>query len=103
MIAIGPLLVLLALLGAPLFVVIAASAIWGFTQEGIDLQAVVIEFYGMAEMPILLAIPLSLSSIYPISTLHALYDMAHPAGAVILVLLGIAVIVLTVLSRKEFR
>ena len=58
MLAIGPLLVLLALLGAPLFVVIAASAIWGFTQEGIDLQAVVIEFYGMAEMPILLAIPL---------------------------------------------
>ncbi len=58
MIAIGPLLVLLALLGAPLFVVIAASAIWGFTREGIDLQAVVIEFYGMAEMPILLAIPL---------------------------------------------
>ena len=58
MIAIGPLLVLLALLGAPLFVVIAASAIWGFSREGIDLQAVVIEFYGMAEMPILLAIPL---------------------------------------------
>ncbi len=58
MIAIGPLLVLLALLGAPLFVVIAASAMWGFTQEGIDLQAIVIEFYGMAEMPILLAIPL---------------------------------------------
>ena len=58
MMAIGPLLALLALLGAPLFVVIAASAMWGFTQEGIDLQAVVIEFYGMAEMPILLAIPL---------------------------------------------
>ena len=58
MLAIGPLLVLLALLGAPLFVVVAASAMWGFTQEGIDLQAVVIEFYGMAEMPILLAIPL---------------------------------------------
>ena len=52
---------------------------------------------------ILLAIPLSLSSIYPISTLHALYDMAHPAGAVILVLLGIAVIVLTVISKKEFK
>jgi len=31
---------------------------WGFTQEGIDLQAIVIEFYGIAEMPILLAIPL---------------------------------------------
>jgi C4-dicarboxylate transporter DctM subunit len=58
MMAIGPLLALLALLGAPLFVVIAASAMWGFTQEGIDLQAIVIEFYGIAEMPILLAIPL---------------------------------------------
>ncbi len=58
MIAIGPLLILLALLGAPLFAVIAASAMWGFTKEGIDLQAVAIEFYGIAEMPILLAIPL---------------------------------------------
>jgi C4-dicarboxylate transporter DctM subunit len=58
MIAIGPLLVLLALLGAPLFAVIAASAMWGFSQEGIDLQAISIEFYSIAEMPILLAIPL---------------------------------------------
>jgi C4-dicarboxylate transporter DctM subunit len=56
--AIGPVLILLALLGAPLFAVIAASAMWGFTQEGIDLQAISIEFYGIAEMPILLAIPL---------------------------------------------
>jgi tripartite ATP-independent transporter DctM subunit len=54
----GPLLALLALLGAPLFAVIAASAMWGFTREGIDLQAIAIEFYGIAEMPILLAIPL---------------------------------------------
>ena len=58
MIAVGPLLVLLALLGAPLFAVIAASAMWGFTREGIDLQAIAIEFYSIAEMPILLAIPL---------------------------------------------
>lgn len=57
-IAIGMLLVLLALLGAPLFAIIAASAMNGFIREGIDLQAVVIEFYGIAEMPILLAIPL---------------------------------------------
>ena len=58
MIAIGPLLVVLALLGAPLFAIIAASAMWGFSKEGIDLQAIAIEFYGIAEMPILLAIPL---------------------------------------------
>jgi tripartite ATP-independent transporter DctM subunit len=51
-------LLLLALLGAPLFAVIAASAMWGYHQQGIDLQAIAIEFYGIAEMPILLAIPL---------------------------------------------
>jgi len=56
--AIGPVLLLLALLGAPLFAVIAASAMWGFSSEGIDLQAIPIEFYSIAEMPILLAIPL---------------------------------------------
>jgi tripartite ATP-independent transporter DctM subunit len=57
-IAVGPILLLLALLGAPLFAVIAASAMFGFSKEGIDLQAIAIEFYGIAEMPILLAIPL---------------------------------------------
>jgi tripartite ATP-independent transporter DctM subunit len=51
-------LALLALLGAPLFAIIAASAMLGFMREGIDLQAIAIEFYGIAEMPILLAIPL---------------------------------------------
>ena len=57
MIAVGPILLLLALLGAPLFAVIAASAMFGFGKEGIDLQAIAIEFYSIAEMPILLAIP----------------------------------------------
>ncbi len=52
------LLILLALLGAPLFAIIAASAMWGFYREGIDIQALAIEFYGLAEMPVLLAIPL---------------------------------------------
>lgn len=56
--ALGPLLLLLALLGAPLFAVIAASAMLGFLREEIDLQALAIEFWGIAEMPILLAIPL---------------------------------------------
>ncbi len=51
-------LILLALLGAPLFAIIAASALWGFYREGIDFQALAIEFYGIAEMPVLLAIPL---------------------------------------------
>ena len=51
-------LLLLALLGAPLFTVIAASALWGFYQSEIDLAVVAIEFYRLAEMPILIAIPL---------------------------------------------
>jgi tripartite ATP-independent transporter DctM subunit len=51
-------LLLLALLGAPLFAVIAASALWNFHGADIDLQVVAIEFFGIAEMPILLAIPL---------------------------------------------
>ncbi len=55
---IAALLIVLALLGAPLFALIAASAMWGFRQEGIDLQAVAIEFYGIGEIPLLIAIPL---------------------------------------------
>lgn len=57
-ILVGLALLLLALLGAPLFAIIAASALWGYHREGIDFQALAIEFYGLAEMPILLAIPL---------------------------------------------
>jgi len=57
MIASG-LLLLLALLGAPLFAVIAASALLGFHSEEVDLQVVGIEIYRLAEMPVLLAIPL---------------------------------------------
>lgn len=52
------LLLLLALYGAPLFAVIAASAMWSFHGEGIDLSVMGIEIYRVAEMPILLAIPL---------------------------------------------
>jgi tripartite ATP-independent transporter DctM subunit len=51
-------LILLALFGAPLFTIIGASALWGFYQSDIDLSVVVIEFFRLAEMPILMAIPL---------------------------------------------
>ena len=52
------LLLALVLLGAPLFAVIAASAMLGFSRSGIDLSVVAIEFFGISEMPILVAIPL---------------------------------------------
>ncbi|MDQ2697057.1 MAG: TRAP transporter large permease subunit [Pseudomonadota bacterium] len=51
-------LLLLALLGAPLFALIAAAALLGFQRSGVDLTVVAIEFYRLAEMPLLLAIPL---------------------------------------------
>ncbi len=58
MILAGLLLLLLALLGAPLFSIIAASAMLGFYRSDIDLSVMAIEFYRIAEMPVLLAIPL---------------------------------------------
>lgn len=51
-------LVILALFGAPLFTIIAASAMFGFFGSEIDLSVMAIEIFGLAEMPILLAIPL---------------------------------------------
>ena len=51
-------IVLLALLGAPLFILIAGGAMLGYLRSDIDLSAIAIEIFGIAEMPILLAIPL---------------------------------------------
>ena len=51
-------LLLLALAGAPLFAVIGASALWGFYQTEVDLQVMAVEIYRVAEMPVLIAIPL---------------------------------------------
>ncbi|MBL36311.1 MAG: C4-dicarboxylate ABC transporter [Oceanospirillaceae bacterium] len=51
-------LLLLALAGAPLFTVIAASALWGYYQTDVDLQAMAVSIYRVAEMPVLIAIPL---------------------------------------------
>ena len=58
MILIGLILIVMALLGAPLFTIIGASALWGFYSEEIDLAVIAIEIYRLAEMPVLLAIPL---------------------------------------------
>lgn len=58
MILAGIALVLLALLGAPLFAVIAASVMLSFAHAGTDLSVVMIEIYRLTEMPTLLAIPL---------------------------------------------
>jgi len=58
MILTGILLILLAVLGAPLFAVIAAGALLGFARSGVDPMIVPMEIYRIAETPVLLAIPL---------------------------------------------
>ncbi|MBL3599857.1 MAG: TRAP transporter large permease subunit [gamma proteobacterium endosymbiont of Lamellibrachia anaximandri] len=69
LIALG--LILIALFGAPLFAVIGASALIGFHQSEIDLAVVAIEFYRIAEMPVLLAIPLFTFAGYLLSESNA--------------------------------
>jgi len=51
-------LVVLAAIGAPLFALIAAVALLGFHRSGQDGIAVAVEFYRLADMPALIAIPL---------------------------------------------
>jgi tripartite ATP-independent transporter DctM subunit len=54
----APLLLLLAILRTPLFVVIALSAMLGFHSLDVDLSVISIEIYRLAEMPVMIAIPL---------------------------------------------
>ncbi len=58
MILLGIALVLLAVLGAPLFAVIAASALIGFARADIDIMVVPMEMFRVSEIPVLIAIPL---------------------------------------------
>ena len=51
-------LVLLAIVGAPLFAVIATSAMLGFYREETDLMNMALEIQGIGDLPFLAAIPL---------------------------------------------
>ena len=52
------LLTVLVLLGAPLFIIIATSALYGFHSVDIDLSVIAIEIYRISDTPVLVAIPL---------------------------------------------
>ena len=93
------LLLAIALLGAPLFAVIAASAMAGFYREELDLSIMAIEFYRLAEMPILLAIPLFTFAGYLLSESRAAARLVRltqallgwmPGGLAIVALLACA-------------
>ncbi|HJU40688.1 MAG TPA: TRAP transporter large permease subunit, partial [Tahibacter sp.] len=51
-------LLVLAVLGAPLFALLGAVALIGFSQAGQEGIAVAVEFYRLGDMPALIAIPL---------------------------------------------
>ena len=51
-------LVVLAFLGAPLFVIILAVAMIGFYSQGVDLSVIPIEIYRITDAPVLVALPL---------------------------------------------
>jgi tripartite ATP-independent transporter DctM subunit len=48
----------LIILGVPLFVIIATSALYGFSRIDVDLSVIAIEIYRIVDTPVLLAIPL---------------------------------------------
>ncbi|MFA7633658.1 MAG: TRAP transporter large permease subunit [Thiohalomonadaceae bacterium] len=82
-VVISLLLLGLALLGTPLFIVIAASALLGFYSSDIDLSVVLIAFYRLAEMPILLAIPLFTLAGYLLSESKAPQRLVNLSNALL--------------------
>lgn len=58
MIVVSLLLLLLAILGAPLFTIIATSAMVGFSSNDTELMTIALELLSISQMPILTAIPL---------------------------------------------
>ena len=58
MIAVTVVLILLAVLGAPLFAIIATSAMLGFQRDDTDLMNMALEVLSIADLPFLAAIPL---------------------------------------------
>jgi tripartite ATP-independent transporter DctM subunit len=83
MIIVSLILILLAILGAPLFAVIATSAMLGFTREDTDLLNMAIEILGLAELPFLTAIPLFTFAGFILSESNAPRRLVRMTGALI--------------------
>lgn len=73
----------LALLGTPLFIVIAASGFFSLYMEGIDPSALIIELYKLAHTPTLPAIPLFALAGYLLAASHAPRRLVHLSDALL--------------------
>jgi tripartite ATP-independent transporter DctM subunit len=82
-IVISIVLVLLAILGAPLFAVIATSAMIGFSKDDTDLMNMAIEILGIADLPFLTAIPLFTFAGYILSESDAPKRLVRMTGAML--------------------
>ncbi|NNC77035.1 MAG: TRAP transporter large permease subunit [Woeseiaceae bacterium] len=80
---ISVLLILIAILGAPLFAVIATSAMVGFHREDTDLMNMMLELLSIADMPILIAIPLFTFAGYVLSESDAPKRLVRLTGAML--------------------
>ena len=74
-------LVLLAIVGAPLFAVIATSAMLGFYREDSDLMNMALEIQGIGDLPFLAAIPLFTFAGYLLSESEAPKRLVRITGA----------------------
>ncbi|MDG2107797.1 MAG: TRAP transporter large permease subunit [Woeseiaceae bacterium] len=81
MISLSIILALLAILGAPLFAVIASSAMFGFYMQDSDLMIMAIEIQSIASMPFLAAIPLFTFAGYLLSESNAPKRLVRLTGA----------------------
>ncbi|MCH7980877.1 MAG: TRAP transporter large permease [Proteobacteria bacterium] len=83
MILISVLLILLAVFGAPLFAVIATTAMVGFLRDDVDLMQMALEVQSIASLPFLAAIPLFTFAGYLLSESNAPKRLVRLTGAML--------------------
>ena len=76
-------LVLLALLGAPLFAVVLGAAMLGFFAADIDLAVIAIELYRLTDTPLLVALPLFTFSGYLLSAANTSQRLVNVMQALV--------------------
>ncbi len=98
-IIVGLTLLLIALLGAPLFAIIASSAMFSYYQNDIDLTAIAIEIFRIADSPVLISIPMFTFAGYLLSESNASHRLAKltqtlfgwmPAGLAVVTIMACA-------------
>jgi len=83
MMLVSVILILLAVLGAPLFAIIATSAMLGYQRGEIDLMNMMLEILGIADLTFLSAIPLFTFAGYLLSESEAPKRLVRLTGAML--------------------